>query len=184
MLIRICSARPSRRHYESDVYVSSRPASSFKRPHASSSYSISSSARRSTLFGDVTAHPARPSHLEQPAERSVSVPKNETPCAALTLDIALPCVCSAGTATPPSAQPSSSNAATACAIRVSARSSNYLSLIRSNTCPHGAVPLIISRPSTLTCCSIPASRGNGSRSTGSTRVNIASRAPHVDAAAR
>ncbi|KAK4103590.1 hypothetical protein N658DRAFT_421491 [Parathielavia hyrcaniae] len=64
------SARPSRRHYDSDVYVPSRPASSFQRPHASSSYSISSSARRSTLFGDVAALPARPSRLEKPTERT------------------------------------------------------------------------------------------------------------------
>jgi hypothetical protein len=68
------SARPSRRHYESDVYLSSRPASSFnnKRANAASSYSLDSSAKRSTFFGaDFAAPPpARASHPEKPAERT------------------------------------------------------------------------------------------------------------------
>ncbi|KAK4156522.1 putative E3 ubiquitin-protein ligase ARI4 [Chaetomidium leptoderma] len=66
------SARPSRRHYESDVYVPSRPASSFnKRAHATSAYSLSSSAKRSTFFsGDYATPAVRPSHLEKPAERT------------------------------------------------------------------------------------------------------------------
>ncbi|EAQ88014.1 hypothetical protein CHGG_04633 [Chaetomium globosum CBS 148.51] len=67
------SARPSRRHYESDVYISSRPASSFnnKRAHAASSYSLGSSAKRSTFFpADYSAPLARISQPEKPAERT------------------------------------------------------------------------------------------------------------------
>ncbi|KAK3306990.1 uncharacterized protein B0T15DRAFT_160586 [Chaetomium strumarium] len=63
------SARPSRRHYDSDVYVSSRPPSSFKRPHAASSYSLGSS-KHSTFHVDLSTPPARPSHLDKPAERT------------------------------------------------------------------------------------------------------------------
>lgn len=67
------SVRPSRRHYESDVYVPSRPTSSFKRPGAASAYSLESSAKRSAFFGagDYTAPLTRPAHFDKPAERSV-----------------------------------------------------------------------------------------------------------------
>ncbi|KAH6631872.1 hypothetical protein F5144DRAFT_490702 [Chaetomium tenue] len=67
------SARPSRRHYESDVYISSRPASSFnnKRVHAASSYSLGSSAKRSSFFpADYSAPLARIPPPEKPAERT------------------------------------------------------------------------------------------------------------------
>ncbi|KAL2158968.1 hypothetical protein VTH06DRAFT_2998 [Thermothelomyces fergusii] len=63
------SARPSRRHYESDVYTSSRPASSFKRHRASSPYSQASSARRSSLVGDFAESAPRTPQHEKAMER-------------------------------------------------------------------------------------------------------------------
>lgn len=68
----LSSARPSRRHYESDVYVPSKAASTFKKRHAASSYSPSSSAKRSTFFAEFATPSARPAHPGNPTERSVS----------------------------------------------------------------------------------------------------------------
>ncbi|KAL2131540.1 hypothetical protein VTI74DRAFT_4917 [Chaetomium olivicolor] len=89
------SARPSRRNYESDVYISSRPASSFRRPHAASSYSLSSSAKRSAFLGEFTAPSVRPSHAEkqtlQPLERTTMCAHCRNPAIPVSQTVKLRC---------------------------------------------------------------------------------------------
>ncbi|KAL2264318.1 hypothetical protein VTK26DRAFT_7284 [Humicola hyalothermophila] len=72
-----------RRHYDSDVFVS-RPSSSHKKLHATSSHSLSSSAKRSTFFPPFAAAPTvhHPSPSEKPVERlttCVSCANDRTP---------------------------------------------------------------------------------------------------------
>jgi hypothetical protein len=154
------SARPSRRRYESDVYVPSRPASSFKRPHASSSYSLSSS-KHSTFFADLAATPTpvRPPRLENLVERLVPRRSRLNRACILTRALVSQPAFVAGMTVPLLARRSSSNAATECATRVLSSSLPRLSPMRSTCRPNAAT--LTFRSSMSISCLTQASRGIG-----------------------